>query len=293
MSGFKHFALAGAGGIGIFVIEELLKAKAAGTVDRITILTRTGSAGREVLKKFASAGAIITAVDYADSSAITQALAGVDVVISTIAGVAFEVEMLVAEASAAAGAKLFVPAYYGLPAFGEKLKGWSASRQSLREKLRAMDLPYVLFSCGLWSDFIFTDSVWAPLTNLEIATGKVTIGGDGTQPFSMTARADVASFLVYALIQLPVAKLEYQSYQVEGDRTTCNELFSAYEEKTGKKLEITYRSISELETAIAANPSDIGAIVQHIYATGKGVIEPPDNALYPGWNPKPTIDFLD
>ncbi|KAI0054400.1 NAD(P)-binding protein [Artomyces pyxidatus] len=292
MSGFKNFALAGAGGIGIFVVEELLKAKALGFVDKITILTRTQSGGREALEKLAATGAIIAAVDYADSSAITQALAGVDVVISTLPWAAIEAEMVIAEASAAAGAKLFVPSSYGLPALASKLGKLSASRQIRRETLKSMGLPYVQFACGLWSDIMFTDSFWAPLVNLEIATGKVTIGGDGNKPLSLTARPDVASFLVYALIQFPVEKLEYQSFRMEGDRNTCNELFSAYETKTGKKLEITYRSIGELETAIAANPSDVGAVVQHIYATGDGVIESPDNALYPNWNPTPTIDFL-
>ena len=40
MSGFKKFAIIGAGNVGGFIVEELLKQKAAGSIDEISIVSR-------------------------------------------------------------------------------------------------------------------------------------------------------------------------------------------------------------------------------------------------------------
>ena len=40
MSGFRKFAIVGAGKVGSFIVEELLKQKATGAIDDITIVTR-------------------------------------------------------------------------------------------------------------------------------------------------------------------------------------------------------------------------------------------------------------
>ena len=39
MSGYKNFAVIGAGKIGSFIIHQLLTEKAAGTVDNVVVLT--------------------------------------------------------------------------------------------------------------------------------------------------------------------------------------------------------------------------------------------------------------
>ena len=43
MSGYKNFAVVGAGEIGSFIIRQLLTEKAAGTVDNVAVLTRQAS----------------------------------------------------------------------------------------------------------------------------------------------------------------------------------------------------------------------------------------------------------
>jgi hypothetical protein len=40
MSNFRRFAIVGAGNVGGFIVEELLKQKAAGAIDEITIVSR-------------------------------------------------------------------------------------------------------------------------------------------------------------------------------------------------------------------------------------------------------------
>jgi saccharopine dehydrogenase-like NADP-dependent oxidoreductase len=40
MSNFRRFAIVGAGKVGNFIVDELLKQKAAGAIDDITIISR-------------------------------------------------------------------------------------------------------------------------------------------------------------------------------------------------------------------------------------------------------------
>ena len=51
MSGFRRFAIVGAGNIGGFIVEELLKQKATGAIDDITIVTRPVSPDRSLLSQ--------------------------------------------------------------------------------------------------------------------------------------------------------------------------------------------------------------------------------------------------
>jgi saccharopine dehydrogenase-like NADP-dependent oxidoreductase len=43
MSGYKNFAVVGAGNIGAFIIHQLLTDKAAGTINDVVVLTRQAS----------------------------------------------------------------------------------------------------------------------------------------------------------------------------------------------------------------------------------------------------------
>ena len=70
-----------------------------------------------------------------------------------------------------------------------------------------------------------------------------------------------------------------------------NEVFKAYEEKSGKKLEVTYIPLSELDARIAANPQDFSSLLHKVLATN-GPFPRNDNHLYPDWNPSSVFDNL-
>jgi hypothetical protein len=74
-------------------------------------------------------------------------------------------------------------------------------------------------------------------------------------------------------------------------KQSFNEVFQAYEAKTGKKLEITYIPIAELEERIAADPNDVSAYLHKMWATAEP-IRGVDNHLYPDWNPSPVLDNI-
>ena len=68
-----------------------------------------------------------------------------------------------------------------------------------------------------------------------------------------------------------------------------NEIVKEYEAKTGKKVEVTYIPVSELDARLASNPQDVSAFLHKLWATTDVHLET-DNHLYPGWNPSSAVD---
>ena len=77
-----------------------------------------------------------------------------DVVISTIAGVALDVQPRIGEAAKEVGVKLFVPSEFGAPTEGET-EGYSGAKANIQEQLKAIGIPYALFYTGGFSDYIW------------------------------------------------------------------------------------------------------------------------------------------
>lgn len=116
------------------------------------------------IDEFSSKGATIAAVNYDDPSSLRSALHGVDVVISTFGRVALASQQALAEASKAAGVKLFIPSEFG-NSTGNPQEGTLAYKIAFRSELKEIGLPYtliyngVLMDTGLTPSVIFTSSI--------------------------------------------------------------------------------------------------------------------------------------
>ena len=97
-------------------------------------------------------------IDYSNHASIKQALAGVHVVISTVAGEALDVQGKVAAASKEAGVKLFVPSEFGGVTEGET-EGWFGEKGNIHGQLKALGMPYALFYTGAFADYFWTSYV--------------------------------------------------------------------------------------------------------------------------------------
>ena len=93
-------------------------------------------------------------VDYSDKESIKSALAGIDVVISTIARVALEVQGGIVEAAKEAGVKLFVPSEFGIPIEGVT-EGPIATKARILDHLKSVGIPYATFYTGFYADLIW------------------------------------------------------------------------------------------------------------------------------------------
>ncbi|KAF8490945.1 NAD-P-binding protein [Russula emetica] len=299
MSRYTIFAVVGAGTLGNYIVQQLLKDKAAGIVKEVVVLTRQVwySSNNCVIRDIAEyswldtkgskttvqGDAKVVQVDYTNDESIKRAVTGVEVVISTISWEALDVQGKIAAAAKEAGVKLFIPSDFGNVTEGET-EGIFGAKANIQSQLKTLGLPYVVFYTGPFADYI-----WAPFINLDVTSGKVAIGGDGNKQISFTSRPDIARYVSYVLTHLPPEQLKNRAFTIAGDNKSFNEIFKAYEEKTGKKLQVTNVPISELDARIAANPLDVPAVLHKLWATA-GPFPRTDNDLYPGWNPSPVID---
>ena len=107
----------------------------------------------------ASKGATIVTVDYASHYSLFTALAGIDVVISTVGYEAFHLQTDLADAAKAAKVQLFVPSEFGFATAGKKDKDIPPlfrAKEKIRKRLIEIGLPYTVVYTGPFPDYIFT-----------------------------------------------------------------------------------------------------------------------------------------
>jgi len=93
----------------------------------------------------------IVAVELTDVSALTTALGGAHVVISTVSMTVVDVQVPIAQAAKAAGAHVFIPSEFGGPTdhLNDKLLG---VKGALHAKLREVGPPLLLVYNGPFAD---------------------------------------------------------------------------------------------------------------------------------------------
>jgi len=166
-------------------------------------------------------------VDYSDKESIKVALAGIDVVISTIASVALGSQVGIAEAAKEAGVKLFIPSEFGWPTEGAT-EGLFGAKSRVQDQLKSVGIPYALFYTGphidgLWGPYaiyivrLTSDLPLCRFVDLDLRSGKVSVGGDGNMRFSFTSRPDIARYLSYVLTHLSSEQLSGRSFKIAGD----------------------------------------------------------------------------
>ncbi|KAH9978219.1 NmrA-like domain-containing protein [Lactifluus volemus] len=196
MSGYKKFAVVGAGNIGGFITRQLLEEKSAGNINEVVVLTRQDS------KATIEGGAKVIPVDYNDHQSMKNALVGVDVAICTIAIPALKVQEGIVRAAKDAGVKLFVPSEFGGTTEGET-EGFFGEKASIQDQLRDLNLPYAVFYTGSFSDYI-----WTSYLDLDVTSGHVSVGGKGDKQLPYTSRLDIARYISYVLTHLPSEQLK-------------------------------------------------------------------------------------
>jgi uncharacterized protein YbjT (DUF2867 family) len=173
MSAYTNFAVAGAGTIGSYIVQQLLKEKAAGIIKEVVVLSRQVkypsdeyiihdmlttplAVDTKGSKNAIQGDAKVIQVDYSNEASIKHALTGVEVVISTVPATAFDVQWKIATAAKEVDVKLFVPSEYGGISEG-KSEGLLVEKANVQAKLKALGLPYTAFYTGA-----FADEFWLP-----------------------------------------------------------------------------------------------------------------------------------
>ncbi len=100
----------------------------------------------------------IVSAEFTDVRALTAALAGAHVVISTVNVFVIDVQVPIAEAAKAAGAQLFLPSEFG--GVTDNLEGALGAKGALHAKLREVGPPQLLVYSGPFADFSWIE--WVP-----------------------------------------------------------------------------------------------------------------------------------
>lgn len=276
---FRSFAVIGAGHMGNFIIEELLRLKTIGVVSSVTVVSRSDA--RASHPGWAKQGAKFATIDYNDRPTLLAAFKGVEVVISTVSSApgAVQSQTVLADAAKEVGVKIFAPSEFG----GITLSPSAPLRINIHDYLEEIGLPYVIFYTGAWTDRIFS-----PAYGYDFVNGKVTVLGIGDAEISFLSRPDIARYVGFIFTNLPTEKFEWKVFRLEADRGSFNGILRSYQEKTGKTLQITHVPPSELEKR-----TDSTSIIALRRDRGQGLVgEPLDNDLYPGWNPIKVLEHL-
>ncbi|EJU01288.1 NADP-binding protein [Dacryopinax primogenitus] len=290
MSGFKSFAVAGAGDIGRFILEELVRHVTGGSVTNVVALTRS-SIGYDDLK---AQGIVFKTVDYSDPASLVTALQDIDVVISAISGGALLAQIPLADAAKAAGVKHFVLSEYGNRSDG-KTYGIFAVKNRVREHLLSLDLPHSQFFTGPVSDWFFDGR---PEWGFDLPNGKAVVGGSGNVPISWTSSPDIARYMVYVLTHVSPTEQRNKPFAIEGERKTINQILEEYQARSGRKLEVTYESKEFLEKQVKEHPHDYenGLIrLLHLeWERGEGQTGTPEevNKYWPDFKPAKVVDVM-
>ncbi|KAL4740266.1 hypothetical protein BDV11DRAFT_204457 [Aspergillus similis] len=190
MTMFRRVALLGKGSLGTVILDELLNANFT-----VTVLTRSVSPETSL-----PPGAALKQVDYTSIESLKTALAGHDIVISTLSPSAMSLQKPVIDAAIAVGVKRFIPAEYGAMTsdpVGRKLpfhRDAVEIHEYLEETAAAGLIEYTVFGVGVFMELLFTTALVVDLDHREVR-----LFDGGIHPFSTSRLETVAKAVVASL----------------------------------------------------------------------------------------------
>lgn len=248
-------AIAGAtGNVGLPILNNFL---AVGYP--VTVLTRKGSNSTSKLPK--NANITIREVDYSDVASLTDALKGIDVVVSTLATVSLGGQKPLVDAAVAAGVQRFIPSEFGsdtsnpktaqLPVFKgkietlEHLKSKAAASNGSFSYTQIFNGPF--FDWGLQIGFI---------VNPAKHTAVVYNGGD--VPFSTTTLDSIGKAVVGVVRNLD--KTANRPVYIQDALVTQNQLIQYAKDKDGVEWSITHKDTEQIRQEVLAQLNKGGDI---------------------------------
>ncbi|KZT59986.1 NAD(P)-binding protein [Calocera cornea HHB12733] len=295
MPPYKRFAVAGASGtVGTHFLRAFEHSPHGYDV---TILTRKRGGNQQFAAEWRKKGAKVREVDYEDEASLVSALHKIEVVISTLGGPAFALQVPLVKAAKKAGVQLYVNSHWGSPLTGDDLPDLAtmdALRNAPLRMAEEVGLPWVEFRNGTFPEYCLP----IPLFGMsELGHRRATIYGDGNIQNSWTTQVDTVAFVLHVLRHLPAEELKNRIFNIQGDLKSFNEIVQLYETKyPGSPFDVIYRPLFELEGEVE-HREGVERLLSSIMlavVTGKAKHnqETLDNKAFPEWNPRAVVDVL-
>ncbi|CAK3848600.1 Hypothetical predicted protein [Lecanosticta acicola] len=246
-------AIAGAGDLGHYIIEELLAAK-----HEVVVLSRTSKPWlAELPVDFRS-------TDYSVAD-LTAALHDCDGLVSAILDYTQKsatVHLALLEACRRSPkCKRYIPSEYGgnIDEYPQQPTFYYPNHEPVRAALRQQkDVMWTLFNPGWLTDYLIPPDLRyikdiGLFHPVDLQQGTVTIPGDGEDGIAFTPSRDVAK----ALARLFSCEEKWEeTIYVCGETTTWNHIAAVLQSRYGRQFTVSYKSRDELEQQVAAAESE-------------------------------------
>ncbi|RUS24741.1 hypothetical protein BC938DRAFT_473142 [Jimgerdemannia flammicorona] len=230
MTTFKSVFVAGATGLlGDNIVEALLS---DGNLD-VAVLFRPHSVTEHVPRKenWESRGVRVVISEFANQQRLVTAM---------------QEHLKLLTAAKLAGVKRFIPADLGATEEQEEVLEENHEIKAVRQAVVKSGLEYTFLYWGA-----IMEGVLGPLTGIDTTNARAWLVGDGNARVVLTRGRDIGKYIIGSL-RSPMGR--NASLYVAGDIKTLNEVISIFQEVSGKKFNIQYRAIADVEAQITANP---------------------------------------
>ncbi|MBV9388129.1 MAG: aromatic alcohol reductase [Chroococcidiopsidaceae cyanobacterium CP_BM_ER_R8_30] len=285
------------GMLGIKIISALLDKGA--TV--VKAMVRPGSDSKkenhQKIEQMKAQGAIIVEADLMKPETMLPICEGVDVVVSAVGNNQETVpgQKNLIDVAKQQGVKRFIPSDYSVDY--RKIDYGDNDNLDMRKEvfsyLLQSGLEYTLILNGA-----FMDNIGTPYTaQLDLDNGVFAYWGDGETLLDFTTTDDTAKYVAEAVSDPDLANT---ALEVAGEVLSNKQLLAAYEEATGKKLQVKHLgSVAELKAWIEQKRASANSPIEYIpqqyeyvMVSGKGKLDNIQNSRYPHIKPLTVRQYL-
>jgi uncharacterized protein YbjT (DUF2867 family) len=285
------------GMLGIKIISALLDKGA--TIVKAMVRPGSGSKeeNRQKIEQMKAQGAIIVEGDLMKPETLLPICEGVDVVVSAVGNNQETVpgQKNLIDVAKQQGVKRFIPSDYSVDY--RKVDYGDNDNLDMRKEV----LSYLLQS-GLEYTLIlngaFMNNIGTPYTaQFDLDNSVFEYWGDGETPLDFTTTDDTAKYVAEAVSDPDLANT---ALEVAGEVLSNKQLLAAYEEATGKKLQVKHLgSVADLKAWIEQKKPSANSPIEYIpqqyeyvMVSGKGKLDNIQNSRYPHIKPLTVRQYL-
>ncbi|KAI0657639.1 NAD-P-binding protein [Cubamyces menziesii] len=244
--------------------ESIVKGLLASGNFRIAALVRPESISKPIVETFRRSGVEIRIGDINDSEEkLTEALAGVDVFISTVVAWLIDEQKGAIRAAKAAGVKRVIPCDWATP--GDKgVRGLHDQKLAIREFIQELGLPYTFIDVGWWMQ------VSLPLperSNSLLKESTNTIYGDGSKRILLTDLNHIGTYVARIIADPRTLNQAVMIWEEEPTQLEIREIGARVSaEGDALRARRAYvsedqlrKELAEAKAALKKDPTDIAA----------------------------------
>ncbi|MBF4586312.1 NmrA family NAD(P)-binding protein [Curtobacterium sp. VKM Ac-2887] len=229
------------GDLGGRIVRELLQHDT-----RVRVLTRRSSTGAQ--RQFADDDRVdVVTADYTDAPALVTALAGVDVVVSTVSGtraVIVDAQRALLDAAVQAGVPRFIPSDYAAD-YRSITPGSNRNFELRREFAAALDAAPIRATSVL--NGAFTDMLTGQAPLILFDRQRVLYWSSADQVLDFTTKDDVARVTALVAVDADAPRV----VEVAGDRVTARSIADTMSRLTGTPFRLQWAGTTGTLSAMA------------------------------------------